>query len=530
MAAREFHLVMVNQWDSPLIWKEDKVEDGDWQDPWYPSKVPGAGHIDPSEEGEWRSESSGFFFGGILTGTSGWARWAVRVVDAAESGEHFEFIEVNWDLDYFNDGNPSGHAWASMSRTNPKGNQDAFALPPDSRPPLLEIIPALRDADGNARAIPDGHQPSISKDGAYVVFLPWSWFANNAFVNALEHPRVDWIVRRRGSIKEASTSPEPSRDATHGIIYFVDPIIEPTFHAVGGITPASGGNLKWARHVGREDGSFQWEGPQKVGVGWADSKQLFSDGNGIIYRVTPIVPASLATGIGQGMRGQPASGGDLMWYHHLGWDDGSFRWDGPKKVGIGWGDFKQLFSGGDGIIYGVTPIVPASLPTGIGPGMRGHAASGGDLLWYRHVGREDGSFQWEGPKKVGTGWGDFKQLFSGGDGIIYGVTPIVPTSLPTGIGPGMRGNPASGGDLLWYRHVGREDGSFQWEGPKKVGTGWGDFKHLFCGADGIIYAVANNDDLMWYRHDGRADGSFRWATNSGGKVGNGWNVTDVFSG
>ena len=29
------------------------------------------------------------------------------------------------------------------------------------------------------------------------------------------------------------------------------------------------------------------------------------------------------------------------------------------------------------------------------------------------------------------------------------------------------------GELKWYRHVGQEDGSFRWEGPKNVGTGWG---------------------------------------------------------
>ncbi len=83
-------------------------------------------------------------------------------------------------------------------------------------------------------------------------------------------------------------------------------------------------------------------------------------------------------------------------------------------VPAGWGQLKQVFSGGDGIIYAVTPVVEASLPSGIGPGMGGHPASGGDLMWARHLGREDGSFRWEGPmKKVGTGWGDLQQIFSG---------------------------------------------------------------------------------------------------------------------
>ena len=35
--------------------------------------------------------------------------------------------------------------------------------------------------------------------------------------------------------------------------------------------------------------------------------------------------------------------GDLMWYRHDGYADGSFRWTGPKKVGSGW-DFRDIFA------------------------------------------------------------------------------------------------------------------------------------------------------------------------------------------
>jgi hypothetical protein len=201
-----------------------------------------------------------------------------------------------------------------------------------------------------------------------------------------------------------------------------------------------------------------------------------------------------------------------LWYRHDGRNDGSFRWASSqgKKIGVGW-NVKELFAS-NGIVYAITPVVEASLPIGIGPGMGGHPASGGDLMWYRHVGREDGSFRWEGPKKVGNGWGSLKTVFSGGDGIIYGIQ--------------------DNGDLMWYRHVGREDGSFRWEGPKKVGAGWGAFRKVFSGGDGIIYGIQDNGDLMWYRHLGREDGSFRWASNQGKKVGAGWykfNVKQVFT-
>jgi hypothetical protein len=303
------------------------------------------------------------------------------------------------------------------------------------------------------------------------------------------------------------------------------------------------GDLLWYRHLGRDDGSFQWEGPKKVGSGWDGYEHVFSGGGGIIYVIEPRVEATLPTGIGPGMGGHPASGGNLLWYRHVGQEDGSFRWEGPVKVGTGWGGFQRVFSGGKGIIYAVTPIVEASLPTGIGPGMGGHPASGGDLMWYRHLGQEDGTFRWEGPKKVGNGWGDLEKVVSDGD-VIYAVTPLVAATLPIGIGPGMGGHPASGGDLMWYRHLGQQDGSFKWEGPKKVGTGWSGFEKLFAGGDGILYLVEpvvepsvhiqgrtppqSGGDLRWYRHVGQQDGSFKWEGPK--KVGTGWSgLEEVFS-
>jgi hypothetical protein len=45
MAAREFHGLIKNEWENPLFHSADDVDGGDWQDPWYPSRVPGAGKI-----------------------------------------------------------------------------------------------------------------------------------------------------------------------------------------------------------------------------------------------------------------------------------------------------------------------------------------------------------------------------------------------------------------------------------------------------------------------------------------------------
>ena len=191
---------------------------------------------------------------------------------------------------------------------------------------------------------------------------------------------------------------------------------------------------------------------------------------------------------GNGVLYAVAANGDLLWYRHEGRNDGSFNWaaGSPKKVGTGWGGLRMLFSGGDGVIYAINDA--------------------GDLLWFRHDGRNDGSFTWAAgsPKKVGAGWGGLRQVFAGEGGVIYGI--------------------ADNGDLLWYRHDGRGDGSFAWAAgsPKKVGVGWGGLRRVFAGEGGVIYAIADNGDLLWYRHEGRNDGSFAWAAGSPKKVGTGW--------
>jgi hypothetical protein len=83
-----------------------------------------------------------------------------------------------------------------------------------------------------------------------------------------------------------------------------------------------------------------------------------------------------------------------------------------------------------------------------------------NLYWYRHEGRFNGTFKWHsdsGKKVIGTGWTspNFKQAFSGGDGIIYVV----------------RDN----GELAWYRHKGWLTGANSWVSGgtgKPVGSGW----------------------------------------------------------
>ncbi|MFC9262246.1 tachylectin-related carbohydrate-binding protein [Streptomyces hydrogenans] len=218
-----------------------------------------------------------------------------------------------------------------------------------------------------------------------------------------------------------------------------------------GITPD--GDLQWYRHVGWEDGTNRWttgEGGEYVSGGWNIYRTVFCGGGGVIYGITP--------------------GGDLQWYRHDGWTDGSNRWTagaGGKNVGGGWNIYSTVLSAGGGVIYGITP--------------------GGDLHWYRHDGWTDGSNRWTagaGGKNVGGGWSFYSTVLSAGRGVIYGITP--------------------GGDLHWYRHDGWTDGSARWTGGAKwkVGSGWEEYRTVFSGSFGVIYGIMPEGDLWWNRHGG----------------------------
>lgn len=193
--------------------------------------------------------------------------------------------------------------------------------------------------------------------------------------------------------------------------------------------------------------------------------------------------------------------GELLWYP--GWTDSSTppNVDAGKPIGTGWAAFSHVFPGGDGILYAVT--------------------SAGELLWYRDLLRNgtnaaDGSSGWAASSgsQIGSGWGGFATVFSGGGGLIYGIT--------------------ASGKLLWYRDLARDgsnsaDGSTGWAAVSgsQIGTGWSGFQHLVSGGGGVIYAVTAKGDLLWYRDDRQdgsnaPDGSEGWAPESGATIGTGW--------
>lgn len=154
----------------------------------------------------------------------------------------------------------------------------------------------------------------------------------------------------------------------------------------------------------------------------------------------------------------------------------------PNPVGTGWNTMSNVFSTGEGIVYGV--------------------AANGDLVWYHHINNAEGYSvppQWA-QHSVGNGWGGFAKLFSTGKGVIYAV----------------RGD----GTLVWYRHTGYLDGTKVWSGPRQVGTGWNMFQKIFAGPDGDIYAINAKGELFFYKHKDWQIGLPTWETPV--KLADGW--------
>lgn len=199
MPAREFQGSIHNDWDNPLVYSANDVDNGDWQDPWYPSEVPGAGRIEPSNEGEWRSESTF-----PLTGTSGWARWAVRVVDVFETPtEHFEWVQVNWSVPFLQKGPPN--VTCGVFRSDPAPS-DSFTPPVDDRPSDLEIVMVRYNGSDISNL------PQVVTGWATI---PVSFFADPLF-HEIALVRVDFVVRRRGTQPSPLTFPKalPTREQT----------------------------------------------------------------------------------------------------------------------------------------------------------------------------------------------------------------------------------------------------------------------------------------------------------------------------
>jgi hypothetical protein len=135
--------------------------------------------------------------------------------------------------------------------------------------------------------------------------------------------------------------------------------------------------------------------------------------------------------------------------------------------------------------------------------------SAGTLRWYRHADPAGGTYNWVANNfgnVVGDGWNAFADVLSGGNGVLYTVD--------------------SAGTLRWYRDTDPGGGTFSWATTNfgnVVGDGWNTLLHVVPNGDGTIYAVRQNGDLIWFRHLGVNDGTYSYAAASGTKIGDGFN-------
>jgi hypothetical protein len=188
-----------------------------------------------------------------------------------------------------------------------------------------------------------------------------------------------------------------------------------------------------------------------------------------------------------------AQNGDLLYYRDLA-RNGTVNWaygGTGQKIGSGWQNFRQVICDGSGVIYAI--------------------AQNGDLLYYRDQSR-DGTANWAFGgigQQIGNGWNNFRQVFGGDGGIIYAITPR--------------------GDLLYYRDQAR-NGTANWAFGgigQQIGSGWSGFWTVCSGGGGIVYAITNSGDLLFYRDHAR-NGTFGWDFNgTGQKIGSGWNPTGL---
>ena len=247
------------------------------------------------------------------------------------------------------------------------------------------------------------------------------------------------------------------------------------------------GHVMWYRHNGGWYGSGlelarSWDGPRYLGRDIRDVRFVAQGLLGEFYVIH--------------------NTGQMFWYQqtYQGPPVGVRREPdtivGANKQPIVWNGVKEMFSAGEGVIYAIK--------------------NDEKLLWRKHKDWKGGNGDWSNwqgdPQYVGSGWQDFKHVFSPGYGVIYAVTHQ--------------------GAVKWYKHNGYRDGTPNWIGPIDVNNGWTNYIRMFSPGKGIIYGVTPNGDLVWYRHHTwaqQAPGGVGRCDWSGPRtVGKGWTFPFVF--
>lgn len=166
----------------------------------------------------------------------------------------------------------------------------------------------------------------------------------------------------------------------------------------------------------------------------------------------------------------------------------------PMQINTGWA-FDHFGCDGDGVLYAVAPS--------------------GELSWYHH----ELPNQWRRPHAISNNFGGFTHVLFGGSGVIYAVRP--------------------NGELLWFKDINRDgsngpNGSIGWANGgvgQLIGNGWNQFRTLFAGRGGVVYAIDQAGVLFRFVHTGFATGAPDWVEPNGSQINSNWHqMTYAISG
>jgi hypothetical protein len=172
---------------------------------------------------------------------------------------------------------------------------------------------------------------------------------------------------------------------------------------------------------------------------------------------------------GQGIFYAVQADGVLLWYRHLGWQNGTVNWangGSGRQIGVQWQQFVKVLAGADGQIFALNPD--------------------GTLLWYQYLLSNSttgaGSWHPSSGKQIGSGFDVFPRIFGGWNNVLYGID----------------GN----GLLFWYHNAGPA-GGFAWSNNgngRQIGAGWKEYPFVFADPNGVVYGIWQSNELRWFRY------------------------------
>lgn len=248
-------------------------------------------------------------------------------------------------------------------------------------------------------------------------------------------------------------------------------------------TVSQDGTLTWHRHMinysgGNKNAVHSFNPPKVIGSGWSSG-------------VRDVMHAGLL-GI-YSLR----EDGDLQWFWHDGFSDGSAKFRGGSNYVTtkNMQGFHQVIAQDEGVMYG-----------------RLHPNDPG-IMWgitanYNNKGMPKTSFAMRLTAQT-INFAAYKKIFAGGKGVLYGISHdgklhwmkhyLYLNPVPAEY-QNMQGLPGGQGQYqLWLQ---------QWSRPVEILAGVGDVKHAFSPGEGHLYFVLNDGSLAYTRHGA-------WNTSTG---------------